>query len=452
MNRPRAQTAAAGSPIVVDAMSPTGAGSARQNRATGTHMRIGVIGLNFHPEQVGIGVYTHDMCRYFVQCGHDVTAIVGFPAYPSSTIRPEYRHRYFMTEQIDGITVKRCHSTVPRDGRSTGRIVQEVSFGVSSALRLAGLTRPSVVIAVLPPFAAACVAAAVCRFRSIPFVIHVQDLQADVAVELGLLSRGPLPAMVSALQKWLFRQAESISTLDERMRDRIRRQGVSGPRITVFPNWVDVDMRPNPRGVDAIRREHGLEGKLVVLYAGSMGVKHGLDLILDLAGVARADRRVQFVLTGDGILRERLAKRVASEGLVNVTLLPIQPIERFRDLVAASDLALIPQRSEVRDLVVPSKPLRLLAAGRAIVAVADSTSGLARLVRESGAGLVLDCADLQAIWNALCLLLEDEGARVQMGDRGRRYAADRFSRDRVLGGYLGELEALVGSWRGGARR
>jgi colanic acid biosynthesis glycosyl transferase WcaI len=405
-------------------------------------MRIGVVGVNFFPERVGIGVYTYDMCRFFVEAGHAVSMIAGFPFYPELRRDPRHAGWWYRTERIDGIRVHRCPIHVPRRWGVGSRIAHELSFAASAVPRLLTVGA-DVCVVISPPFTAAVPATMVLHARGIPVAVHAQDLQPDAAAKLGMLRDGPMLRALYRAERNLYRRATLVSTLDEAMRATIIEKGVPEEKVVVFPNWVDMSLGSPPDGGSAFRAEHGFDGQFLIVYSGSMGVKQGLELILEVAGLAVGDPSVRFVLIGDGGAREGLEAGARARGLANVSFLPLQPLERFPDVVAASDLSLIPQRPEVRDLVVPSKVLRVMAGGSPIVAAAHPESGLARVLQQSGAGVVVPRTEAAVVWDVIRQLQANPERRRAMGERGRAYAALHFERRTILARYLKQLETIT---------
>ena len=404
-------------------------------------LKLTVVGLNFHPEQVGIGVYTTDMCRFFVERGHEVTVVTGFPFYPELRPHPAYAGQRFRTESVEGMTVHRCWTVVPRKWTSAARIRQELAFSLAAGAKLSLLPRPDLIVAVAPPLGAAVVAGGVGGLRGVPVAVHVQDLQVDAAAGLGMVRNRLVLRSLGRAERWLYRRAARVTALDESMRAGIVAKGVAPERVGVFPNWVDRWPTPDPAGAAAFRAEHGLTDRFLVVYSGSMGVKHGLQLLLDVAALADPD--VEVVLIGDGAERRRLEGDARGRGLRNVTFLPLQPVERLAAVLTATDVALIPQRPEVRDRVVPSKLLRLLAGGVPIVAAAHQDSGFAEVLRASGGGEVVPCGEAAAAWQAVRVLRESPDRRANMGRRGRDYVATLFGRDAVLSTYVDTLQGIV---------
>ena len=128
-----------------------------------------------------------------------------------------------------------------------------------------------------------------CRRRGLPLVIHVQDLQLDAARELGILRQPILLHGLAEVERRLFRRAQAVTTISRAMVDRLEAKGVPAARLHLLPNWADLeDIRPGPRH-NAMRRELGLTSEIVVLYAGNLGEKQGLEVILQAAALTRED-------------------------------------------------------------------------------------------------------------------------------------------------------------------
>jgi colanic acid biosynthesis glycosyl transferase WcaI len=270
------------------------------------------------------------------------------------------------------------------------------------------------------------------RRLAVPLLIHVQDLQLDAARELGILRQPLLLAGLTWLELHLFRQARAVTTISRSMAARLAAKGVPPARLQVLPNWADLDkVRPGPR-LNALRRELGLTSETVVLYAGNLGEKQGLEVILEAAALTRGKPSIRYLVAGEGAARDRIKLRAQDLGLDNLTFLPLQSNSRLPLLLAAADLHLVVQRQKAADLVMPSKLTNIMAAGRPFIATAGEGTELARVTTESRAGLVVPPEDGRALAQAVLGLAGDPGARKKMGVLARRYAEAFWDRERIL--------------------
>jgi colanic acid biosynthesis glycosyl transferase WcaI len=398
-------------------------------------VKILVHGINYHPETVGIGQYTTDMCEWLSARGHQVTVVTALPYYPWWRIEPPYRGRFLVEEEIRGVRVRRTWLHVPRRVTTPGRVLHELSFTLLSGLQVMGESGFDVLVTVSPPLFLGAVSRLWAALHGRPFLFVVQDLQPDAAADLGMLGRNPLMRQalrfLFALERWIYRGAARITLLTEGMRRKVTAKGIDPERVVVAPDWVDATFL-KPVDPAPFRREHGLEDHFVVLHAGNMGVKQGLETVLEAARILREEEKILFLLVGEGARKEALKRDARGRGLENVRFLPLRPREEVPAMHAAADVCLLSQRPEVSDIVMPCKVLGILACGRPLLAMANEGTEVARTLEEAQAGVRIAPGDAQALAAAILEARADPGALRRWGEAARRYAVERWDRDRVL--------------------
>jgi len=408
-------------------------------------VRILVLGINYWPEQTGIAPFTTGRCEYLVARAHEVVVCTSLPYYPEWRIPPNYKGRFLVHEERNGVSIFRCRIYVPKHVDPLRRVLHESSFVAASLLRALAQKRPDVMLVISPPLGLGLSAVILSRRWGIPYVFHVPDLQPDAAVDLGMLTPGPLVRGLYALERFAYRNAALVSTLTEGMRERIISKGLAGNKVKLFPDWATADAFAVPleAGGSNFRRSRNLNGRFVVLHCGNMGVKQGLDVVLGAAELSRDDRRIEYLLVGDGAARKSLKERAAARTLLNVRFMPLQAQAEFMDLLAATDVSLITQQRAVANIAFPSKTLTLMAAGRPVIASVNTKSEVARTVVEAGAGLVVQPENPSALSCAIKTLMNDSNERQSMGASARTYARRHWDRNRILANTAAELEALV---------
>ena len=413
-------------------------------------MNILFYGLNYTPEPTGTGKYTGEMAAWLAARGHAVDVICGLPHYPQWKLDPAYADGRARVETLDGVRVLRAPHFVP-SAQALGagaRIRLETSFTLSSARywvpRFFRRDRPDLVIAVMPPMQVAVWPLLYAWLRRVPWVLHVQDLQVDAALRLGMLN-GAFGRLLYAIESFLLRRATRVSTITEAMRARVVAKGVSEERTWLVPNWADIAaIRPGPRD-NAFRRALGVsEDAVVALYAGNMGEKQGLETVLQAAALCRDDPRLVFVMVGAGAARARLERRAAELELPNLRFLPLQPAERLNEMLAAGDIHLVIQRRDAADLVMPSKLTNILAAGRCCVATAEPGTALHEVVHGHKLGEVVPPDDGTALAAAVWRLAAEPARRTTCGNRARAYAQAYLDKERILAAFEERLRELVG--------
>jgi glycosyltransferase involved in cell wall biosynthesis len=209
-----------------------------------------------------------------------------------------------------------------------------------------------------------------------------------------------------------------------------------------LPNWTHIG---TPAGDRSTTRDRlgWPAGSTVVLHAGNMGLKQGLEQVLEFA--RRADQRsapILFVLLGDGSQRASLEAKAA--GIDRLRFLPFQREEEFPGVLRAADVLLVSERSTVIDMSLPSKLTSYFAAGRPIVAAVPPTGSTAREVIRSGAGIVVPIGKPDELNDVLAQLRADPERSEAMGLAGQAYAASYLESSRALAQVDRLLEQTLG--------
>ncbi|MDO8432781.1 MAG: glycosyltransferase family 4 protein [Candidatus Binatus sp.] len=413
-------------------------------------MKILFLGSNYWPDETGNAMFVTGRCEYLASRGHNVTICTGFPYYPEWRPREEYRGRYFMREKHNGVEIVRSPLYVPQRITSMGRILHEISFIASSLVTAMWQEKPDLLYIVSAPLGLAVSAYLLSHRWRIPYVFYVADMQPDTAAHLNMLP-APVMRFLYALESFAYRNAALIPTLTEGMRQKIISKGIAPEKVVIFSHCANQPLFDIPahRGGQSFRRTHNLEGQFIVLHSGNIGVKQGLEVVVEAAARTRQNSAITYVLVGDGAARPVLQQRTAELGLSNVRFLPIQPKEVFWDMLGAADVCVITEKSSVGDILFPGKTVDFLSAGRAVIASISVTNEAARIVSGVGAGLVVTPEDPDAFAAAVTYLKDNETERMKMGERGRAYAREHWDRHRILPVMESTLAALV---RGGDLR
>src|SRR5262249_19782595 len=269
--------------------------------------------------------------------------------------------------------------------------------------------------------------------------LHVQDFEIDVAFDLGLLSTNWMRRSVAALERWIMRRFDRVSTISERMLEQLVAKGVEAPRCFFFPNWVDTAKIYPLHGPSPLRAElHIAADVIVALYAGTMGETQGLETMAVAARALTDYHNIQFVFCGEGGARRRLSQMV--DGRPNVRFLPLQPAERLNDLLNLADIHLLPQRAGSVDRAMPSELTGMLASGRPVVATAHPRTQVAQVV--TGCGMVTPPGDAVALAHAILYLATRPTERAQLGRAARVFALAHWSQEGILQRFEEEIVRL----------
>jgi colanic acid biosynthesis glycosyl transferase WcaI len=369
-------------------------------------LKITVWGINYGPEIVGIGPYNTSLCKFLLSRGHSVRMVTTFPYYPAWAKSQSDCGSLFRTDLVDGVPVHRCWHFVPKRPNSIKRIFHEASFVWFSFLRSLFLPRPDVLVVISPPLLLGAAAWLLSCFKRAPFLFHVQDLQPDAAVGMGMVRRGVLIRALYRLEAFAYSRAHRVSGITRGMTDAFKRKGVLSTKTVYFPNGVRIPQRTPVPG--NFRRRLGLDAShFLAVYSGNLGVKQGLDVLIHAAELVH-NNRVRIIICGDGARREFLSKQVDQLKLKNVLMLPLQQSGYYEEMLVDADLSLITQQKNSGACFFPSKLLAYLAFAKPVLTVADNSSELAIALKRGQFGMNVEPENASAVAEAIESLAEDQ--------------------------------------------
>lgn len=342
------------------------------------------------------------------------------------------------TLAIEGLTVGEPFQKY----RYFRRLVQERRYGSVLARRIADYA-PDVVISGNTPLDAQEAARAAAHLAGARFVFWIQDVY-SAAVTRTLRRRvalvGPLLARrFTRLEQQTLRRSDAVVAITEDFVPILAGWGVDARRITVIENWAPLDgIHPLAKD-NEWSRAHGLADKRVILYSGTLGLKHDPSVFIALAEGLSGHDDVRVVVISEGLGADWLRER--SPDHPNLILLPFQSFERMSHVLATGDILLATLEPEAGMFSVPSKVLTYLAAGRPILAAMPAQNLAARIIERAGAGRLVSPSDARRLVEAAVVMLADEDVRRRWGESARAYACATFDVSRITD----RFESVLGS-------
>ena len=407
------------------------------------NLRITILGLNYAPEPTGNAPYTASLAEGLAALGHRVHVVTGYPHYPEWQIRSGFRGSS-IREERNGVRVTRLRHFVPANPGSIGRLHMELSFGLR--LLFARWTKPDVVLLVSPALFSSAFAVMRARFgfRRPPIALWVQDLYSR-GLEEAQDSGKTVVGMATRFESWVLRSAHRVVAIHDRFRKHmVGPLAVEDDRVTVIKNWTHL---PPHRAVDrdAVRVKLGWgPGETVILHAGNMGAKQGLENVIEAARISslRGDG-LRFTLMGDGNQRSRL--EALGRDIPHLRFIDPLPDEEFQSALGAADILLVNEKPEVSEMAVPSKLTSYFSTGLPVLAATQLGSVTASEIEASGGGIRVDAGNPEALVQAANKLSADKAAAELLGRNGLRYRHDTLSKAGALAQYDGLIRDLAAS-------
>src|SRR5919197_2796194 len=356
--------------------------------------RVLIAGINYAPEETGIGVQTTGLAEGLARQGWDVTVITGVPHYPAWRAGP------FTPPSPEASVhlIRRGHFVPPRQSVAL-RAVYESSWIASSLPRLLERREVDVLVGVTPSLGGGALAALGALRWRVPYVLMFQDLLGRAARQSTFPRARFVARGVESLELFLASRAAEVAVIAEGFRSYLVERGVPAERIHRVRSPVRIaDPRRDRKEVRS--RLDWRDDEVGVVAAGKKGLKQGLENVLCAAALADSEDPFRFVLQGDGNQRSHLERLARDLGVRNVTFSSLVPADELPDVLAAADVLLLNQRREVRDMSLPGKLASYFSAGRPVLAAVAADSEAGREVVALGGGILGQPDDPQGLLRA----------------------------------------------------
>ena len=402
--------------------SPGGAGltvlSPQPSPGQQTQLRLVVHDYSGHPGQVHLS-------RELARRGHHVEHqyCASYTTGRGATERREGDPETFAVRAIELSSEFARYSPI-------ARLRQELQYARMSARAILA-TRPDVAVLSNIPLLSMFMLTVSLRMRRVPYIFWHQDIYSEAIRVIARDRFGQLGRLIGwvagRVERRVARGAAAIVAISDNFKEQLDAWGVQKSKVHVVPNWAAIDEMPLRPRDNAWAKAHGIDGVPIVMYAGTLGLKHDPSVISRLAQTAPTGTHTVVVSEGKG--REWLESQAGD--VPGLTLLDYQPYEQLPDMLASADVLLVVLESNASRYSVPSKVLNYLCAGRPVLALLPPDNAVAHMVDAAEAGIVVAPGDADAASDALRSLLASSVARAAMGTAARRYAERTFNVTRV---------------------
>lgn len=400
---------------------------------------VWVVSELYHPEQTSTGYFLAGIAEGLAQ-HYQVRVLCAQPTYSARGTRaPRYEER-------NGVRIRRCLTSTFDKEKLVLRLINLATISISISFNAIWRLRTDdcVIVVTNPPLLPFLVAFAA-RLRGARCLLLVHDVYPEVLVAAGMIkAESRLARIIDRLSRTLYRNVERIIVLGRDMEQLIRRKiDADRDQIVIIPNWADVDeVLPGQRSQSKLLRTLGLSDRFVVQYSGNMGRTHGLGCLLKAAEKLSGGSDTHFLFVGSGAKKRWLEETARAKGLSNVTIIPSCPRADLPSYLNACDVAIISFVPGMAGISVPSRMYNVLAAGKPIIAVADSDSELAQVVQEEQVGWVVPPDDPDRVLGAILEARNHPDLLRKMGLRARMAAENRFSPKELIGFYVTLIASL----------
>lgn len=369
----------------------------------------------------------YDFAKHLVQQGHDVTIIAGNFSYLAGNSTAKGRARFIVVEDNpEGFLVLRPWSYNGYHKGYSGRVLTFITYMITCFITTLSAGRFDLIVGASPPISVGAVGAVAAFLKRTPYVFEVRDLWSEVAIQLGFISNSLLIAMIRWIERRIYRFASRVIINSPGFAPHLETQRIRRDRVKLVPNGVDLQIFRPGLGGDEIKERYGLKGKVVGVYAGSLGMANDINTILRAAELTR-DEGISFVLVGDGKERPQLERECSQRRIDNVIFAGPQRKQDIPLFLGAADAGVVTLLNiPLFKTVYPNKVFDAMACEKPVILLVD---GVARqLVEDAKAGLFVPPANPEKLAQAMIYLRDNPVDAAAMGRRGRPFLEAKFER------------------------
>jgi len=405
----------------------------------GKNLRLVVLCPHFAPDIAPTGVVMTRIVHELAALGHELHVVTSLPWYREHAIETGWGGKLWRVEKTAWGSITRVH---PFPGKTKRNLLRRafgfVLFSAVVGLRslvAGGLPRHvDGVLAMSPPLTLGLTGWFTKLFRGGMLVFNIQDIFPDAAAQTGTITNKQILRAARWFERLSYECSDAVVLLSEDLKQNVAAKLSTEfhNRLHVIPNFVDTSAIVPGDRMTSYRRELGIDDRVIVMYAGNVGFSQSLELVL---AAARSMPHIAFVINGDGAARKSLLDEVKDTDINNVYFADYQPIERLSEVLASGDIHVVPLKTGLASVSVPSKMYSILSAGRPVVAAIDAGTEIPRTLAESGAGIAVAPDNEAEFISALQILISDGAKRVAMGALGRRWVEQHASAGAVAKRY-----------------
>lgn len=331
---------------------------------------------------------------------------------------------------------------VPKKVTTLTRMLQEISFILFTLINFTRAGRHDTIVLFTTPINLGLVGVLFRKLWGAKLVINVQDLQLDAAKSLGMIGRLPIVEVMNGVEKYSYEHADLVTSISTAMVDIIAKKGIVKEKLYLWPNWINV-AEANNQGIKGEFRKKfpKYRDKTIIGYAGNIGIKQGLSVLIDLSKEFKHRDDLIFLIIGQGGDIVNLRTYAQEKQTKNLDFIDFLSQEDYFNFLSDADIVFLSQKKDSGDVYFPSKLLGIMAKEKLIFISADKESEIYRVVTDNKVGASADFGDLAKMQSLLNSYLQEKG-QFEPYQKNAYEFVQQFDREFVLKALFKQLEKL----------
>lgn len=393
-------------------------------------MNILFITQYFPPEIGAAPERAYEFAHYFKKKGYQVQIITGFPNHPTGVVHKGYKRKLISKEIYEGIDILRTYTFASPKKTLINRLINFLSFSFSALFGLFIIKKPDVILVTIPPLFLGITGIIYKFLLRRPLILDVRDLWPRAAVELGEMRESFIIKILSKMELFFYKKSNKITVVTKGIKESLIYRNIPDNKIDLLTNGVNTDIFKKYIYIQNPYKPFDLDNKFIVVYAGVIGIQHGVTFIAKAASILSSEKDIAFVFIGDGVKKKELEQKAVKYNLRNIHFLQEQPIEFLVKLLNYSHIGLATLRNlPFCNGIILVKIFCYMACELPIIMAGNGESR--EIVENSKAGFCIEPENPEQLAEAVMMLYRNREKREQFGIAGREYVKKYYSRQAI---------------------
>ncbi len=394
----------------------------------------------YYPPEIGGGSQrSAGFAEELSDLGVDITVLTPFPSYLMVKNNKNSKFKLFEVSKVNNINICRTLVYASDRGNAIKRMFYYLSFTLSSLIFVIfKIKKIDYVLTISPPLFTGIVGVIVKKFKSAKLIFDIGDLWPESIILLGYLRNKLVIKLATGLEKYIYKQSDLINVTTYQTLIKLKQQYDFIKNILLVPNFVEESKFLKRSQSNEILTKYKLKNKLILGYAGNIGICQGIEIITQAAKRTRDLSNVVYVIIGDGVEKNLVSDSIKKNNLNNVLLLPPVPREEINDYISVFDAVIIPLvKNEIFEITIPSKLYEAMASEKMVLICVDGEAR--KIVEEANCGIYIEPENSQMLAEKIRYLNENRSLISDLGKNGKETARNKYSRTKIVKDFYNQL-------------
>lgn len=388
-------------------------------------MRLLFVVAYYLPEIGSAAHIYHDLAKFFVERGHSVDIITSYPR--GYNLDETDKNKSFpLDEYINGVHVHRVTYAFSKRDNNILRGIEQFRLPAIYFKRYKKLNcKFDAALIYIPPLPLYRFGKKIRDFNGVPFVLNYQDIHPLGLVDCGHLKNPFLIKYMEKMEMESYAAADYLTAISPKQVAWIGKK--SGRKANCIFNSVDVDKLKGEDFKGNFKEKEGILGKTLVTYVGILSPAQGVEELLDGMKKLQDHDDIVFYIVGDGMQKKKIKERIIEENIQNVQLLPLQPRNKYYNILYSSDINIVSLSKDMKMPCIPGKFKDLLLVEKPIIAKVPRNHDVAEIIEKTNCGIWVDPNKPEDFSKVVLQLKNDRDIKLTITENGRKLVKSKMN-------------------------